>query len=863
MHNYLCHSPLIRIVSLPLVLLLLVPACARCAATAEQEREPIARSGVLDHRKLLEAQTFWDNRDWDWYDRNIPFFQSPDPDIDTTYYYRWELVTKHLTYGSPDTGYVYTEFIDRPFWSGRYGSISCAAGHHLYEVRWLHDRRYAQDYARYWFHTQGAQPRRYSCWLADAVWAVQAAQGDRAFAIALLPDLVRNYQAWEKERFDEKAGLFWQAGHDDGMEYNIHSRQSQDLMRGAPGYRPTLNSYMWADARAIERIARLAGDTKTANEYAAKAAGIKANLQKQLWDPKRHFFFHKYREDEQRDGFVVKADSLSEQTGRFAGSGRGREEIGFVPWQFNLPDAGYESAWQFLMDPTRFYDNFGPTTAERDDPMYHLSPTCCWWSGQSWPYATTQTLEGMANLLNNYKQNQVTRADYYKLLRIYALTHRKDGKPYIAEAANPDTGSFKGHDSYNHSEHYFHSAYCDLIITGLAGLRPRADDVLEVNPLAPEQWDYFALDHVLYHGHEIAIVWDRNGSHYGRGAGLHVLVDGNVVAGAPKIGKLTAKLPAVVLPEQPRAINYAVNNDLSYYPRAIASYTNPKTPLAKVNDGNYWYTASPPNRWTCEGSGQTTDWCGIDFGIARPIDTVKLYVLDDGDDITAPLSLKLEYFDGRSWQPVPGARQTPAPPRGHCVNAFRFPLLHATKLRAVMTHGEHTWCGLSEFEAWGPGTLPITPAPEPPGSLATNRSGKGFPAASASFTSPYDSVKEANDGVVQFSPTPRNRWTAYGSPNKSDWLQIDFGSPKKIGRVVLDLYDDGGGVQAPAEYNLQLWDGNSWKDIRDQKKSPRLPTGGQANTTTFPPVKTNKLRVIFTHKGDSRAGLTEIEAWEK
>ena len=99
-----------------------------------------APAQVLDKQKLLDAQTFWDNRDWDWYKTNIPFFESADADLDTTYYYRWELVTKHLTYGSPDSGYSFTEFIDRPFWSGAYGSISCPAGHQLYEVRWLEDQ---------------------------------------------------------------------------------------------------------------------------------------------------------------------------------------------------------------------------------------------------------------------------------------------------------------------------------------------------------------------------------------------------------------------------------------------------------------------------------------------------------------------------------------------------------------------------------------------------------------------------------------------------------------------------------------------------------------------------------------------------
>ncbi|HEY8503936.1 MAG TPA: hypothetical protein VIL46_05100, partial [Gemmataceae bacterium] len=70
-----------------------------------------ARADVLDKPKLLDAETFWGNRDWDWYRANIPFFECPDADVTTTYYYRWEVVTKHLTYGSPQTGYTFTEFI--------------------------------------------------------------------------------------------------------------------------------------------------------------------------------------------------------------------------------------------------------------------------------------------------------------------------------------------------------------------------------------------------------------------------------------------------------------------------------------------------------------------------------------------------------------------------------------------------------------------------------------------------------------------------------------------------------------------------------------------------------------------------------
>src|SRR5439155_18764384 len=63
-----------------------------------------SQSALLNKQELLERENFWDNRDWDWYKENIPFFECPDAEINTTYYYRWELVTKHLTYGSPKSG---------------------------------------------------------------------------------------------------------------------------------------------------------------------------------------------------------------------------------------------------------------------------------------------------------------------------------------------------------------------------------------------------------------------------------------------------------------------------------------------------------------------------------------------------------------------------------------------------------------------------------------------------------------------------------------------------------------------------------------------------------------------------------------
>lgn len=826
---------------------------------------------VLDARKLLAEQDFLVNRDYDWYERHIPFFDSPDEEIDKTYYYRWELVTRHFVYGNPNHGYAFTEFSNRPFWSGAYGTIACPAGHQINEVRWLRDPRYVRDFVRFWMRHPGAQPRNYSFWAADAAWAAHQVQPNDPFITDLLDDLLRNYGEWEKKCWVEEMGLFWQTGHDDGMEFDINAQQTKDILRGGQSLRPSFNAYMWADAVAISRIAKLKGDGATAEVFAAKAARIKSQLEKLLWDPQREFFFPMSNQEHEKDGHVVKKHTLTYQSGKFAGSMNGRELHGYVPWAFNLPGPGFEDAWQFLTDEYFFKAPFGPTSVERHDPQFVLKDGCCWWSGQSWPFATTQTLKAMANLLHHYRQDHVDRADYAELLHTFAISHRKDGKPYIAEALNPFDGSWKGHDMENRSEHYFHSGFTDLVITGLAGIQTSETGTLVVDPLVPENWDYFALDRVAYHGHEISVIWDKTGERYQAGKGLQVLVNGKQAAASPGLGKLVVQLPAVkVIPVDANPpMNYAVNNDGDYYPRYQASHVHPRSSLAMLSDGQYRYDIRPVNRWTAVDSPNASDWVEVDFGTPRPIDTVKLYVLDDGEKsefgkVAPPSAIRLEHWDGSAWKPVPGIKASSDAPVGRRPHVLTFPVLKIARLRAVLTHAEGSRSGLTEFEAWGPGVKPYEAAPPPAGNLAFNRSGEGFPKASASHSDIYGGLPpRAIDGKIIFEATPMNRWTCYGSPNPTDFYEVDFGKPVKVSRAVLHLYDDRGGVQAPGDYRIEGWNGHEWQAMAEQVKSPANPTGGMANVVTFTPAEVGKLRVVFTHKGQARSGMTEFEVWEK
>jgi len=827
---------------------------------------PSSPAQVLDKSEQLTAQDFWVNRDFDWYKANIPFFECPDDEIVTTYYYRWELVTRHICYGSPNSGYSFTEFANRPFWSGRYGAIACPSGHQFYDIRWLRDPIYARDYLRYWFHTPGAQPRKYSSWMADSAWATHRVHPNKEFIVDLLPDLTKNYQEWQRRQWVPGMGLYWQLGHDDGMEFDINARQTRDILRGGQSLRPSFNAYMWADARALARITRLAGDDRTASEYSERAALIKKHVQERLWDPKRQFFFPMSNQRHEKDGHVIEKHTLTYASGKHAGSPHGRELHGYVPWAFGMPDAGYEEAWKFLMDPDYFYADFGPTTVERNDPMFLLKDGCCWWSGQSWPFATTQTLKAMARVLQDYEQDHISRRDYVKQLNIFSVSHRKDGRPYIAEALSPFTGSWRGHDMHNRSEHYFHSGFVDLVITGLCGLRPRDDDKIVLQPLIPDSWSWFALDDVPYKGHRLTIVWDKVGSRYGHGPGLHLFVDGKKHKTSADAKLLEATLPSVkeVPLQRVRPINYAVNNDGDYYPRYTASFVGARSSLSMLSDGQFRYDIRPSNRWTSDGSPDGSDWVEVDLGTPRPIHTVRLYLLDDGEKVVPPKSYELEHLVGETWKPVPGQKRSPARPAGRRPNMVTFETVKIRKLRVRFVHSDGGKTGLTEIETWGPGKLPYVAPPPPAGNIAFNRGPDGFPKATASHSDRYGGTPEkAIDGRINYQPNPVNRWTSYGSPNKTDWLQVDFGEPKAFARVELLIYDDRGGVQPPESYRIQFWDGDKWRNVNQPTYQPKQPRGSMANSVRFDRVTAPKMRVEFTHKGRARSGLTEIEIWRE
>lgn len=494
------------------------------AAAGAAETPPVLRAEAFGHHiakfNAMEPEVvvnFVPNAQaWDWLRRNVPRFECPDAGVEEIYWFRWWALRKQLRQDPASGRFVFGEFINRA------RPVSSAFGHHLMEGRWLRNQKFHDDYVLYWLRGKAGQPQdhfhRFSQWAQYALWSRWLVTQDTAALTGLLDDLVADYRKWEADQM-RPDGLFWNHDVRDAMEESISGG------RKVKNVRPTISSYMYGNATALAAIARLAGRTELAAEFDTRAAGLRRLVQATLWNKDLGFF-----------------GSVDEALAPIAV----REEIGFIPWYFHLPEPGrgFEAAWKQLTDETGFKAPFGITTAERRHPQFRTHGTgTCEWDGAVWPFATSQTLTALGNVLRDYPQDAVTARDWFDAFLTYTRSHHYDGLPYIGEYLDEKTGAWlKGRDP--RSYYYNHSTYADLLITGLVGLRPRADDTLEVAPLLPAgTWDWFCLDGVRYHGRDLTVLWDKDGKRYGRGAGLQVLVDGKLLVRSERLERVTAKLP--------------------------------------------------------------------------------------------------------------------------------------------------------------------------------------------------------------------------------------------------------------------------------------------------------------------------------
>lgn len=667
------------------LLVFILPVFLLCCGKADKMPEP-------DRQKL--AQEYY-KEDAQWYLDNVPFFECSDKELEQVYHYRWKMYKAHLR-NTGDNHFVITEFINHVAWDrDPFCTINAASMHHIYEGRWLKDDRYMNGYINYLFR-DGGNNRRYSESVADAAYARFLVNADTAFLFKQLDSMQYSYEQWA-DHWDSSKQLYYIPAMPDATEYTIASIDASGGTAGFDGgdaFRPTINSYMYANAMAIATIAAMKGDMAVNKEYLQKATAIKNNIEQQLWNDSLQHFTDRFKQDNQ---YVHYWDFI-----------RGRELAGMIPWYFNLPSntKKFNAAWRHVIDTSHLLGQYGLRTNEPSYEHYfkqfviYMGQRGSQWNGPSWPYQTSQVLTGMANMLNNYRQDVITTTDYLKLLRQYTKQHYlPDGTINLVENYDPNLGGPIVY--YYWSNHYNHSSYNNLIISGLCGIRPSAGDTLDINPLVDNSIDYFYLSDIHYHGHKLSVIYDKDGNKYNTGKGLSVFVDGKRVTLIKKDNKYRIVVgKAVITPVARLPVNHALNIERKGYPVPSASVnTDPDTSLYQAVDGRIWYFTEITNRWTSLGSASATDWYATDFGQPKEISSVKVYLFADGKTYAVPGSVTIEYQSGDKWLAVKMKEQKPAILAGNTVNVFSFEKITATKIRLTFKHGAGQ-VAISEVECY-------------------------------------------------------------------------------------------------------------------------------------------------------------------
>lgn len=448
-----------------------------------------------------------------WLTANVPAFTGP-VEIQKQYWHRaTDIVKKNLFRVGEGRLQDWTMAEGR--WTSTWfpNVISYGAGHQVRELRWLRDPQYVRGFINTWcanLKPDGVFPNyirpteigtgQYTDWIASTAWDAHCVQPDAESLARWADALKKNVDGWLDVYDADHDGLLLVDSHWwTGMEWQPSffyfngfdaEKQEQHLER------VDLTAYVYGDARNLARVLATLGDEAGADHYNGVANAIRDATASVLWDS-AHQFFYSVAPDTHEKAMV-------------------KEVIGVYPFYFSMFDgvdgSRFLGAWTSILNPDEFWTPWPVASASMECPAYSQDELFagkrvggCMWNGPTWPHANSIVLSAMAETLREFPQSPLRTADLFSLFQSYTLAqfYKQDLKfPWTGEYYNGLNGDWR-----TEQRDYNHSTYIDLLIADIAGLRPRADAILELHPLIDPSMGPFIIDGIRYHGHDITIAW--------------------------------------------------------------------------------------------------------------------------------------------------------------------------------------------------------------------------------------------------------------------------------------------------------------------------------------------------------------------
>jgi len=427
----------------------------------------------------------------DFFQKEVPVFRCSDKRLSQLWYFRWYLLRIHT---ATITNQSHQPVVLEHRRTGPIITPRCTPPI-VRDLKWACDPFWAEGHLSEATHKQPSNDQPFTDGLlgAHALWEAYKLSGQRRLLERLYTPFCQQMRHRLQLHDPNNNGLWGVSDH-----------------KQTPPKSVMTSVYTYLDLHALARMADVLKNPKEARDWMQRAERTRQAIRSQMWDVKDHFFYD----------IAVPNDPKPARTKR---------ATGFTPFLGNIAGHEHLAAFEYLLDPEKFYLPFPIPTISKNETSF--DPTSNW-NGAAQPAITCQVLDAFANAAKQHAPNlRKKAADLITVCVNNLFAPHLDFFEYY----NPLTGQ-----PLSKSRDYLGASWIDLIVRHVVGFAPRADGKIELNPLPP-CYDWFELRNVQYQGHSLDITWRCPTATQPANipSGYMLSIDGTVVAHANQATQLT------------------------------------------------------------------------------------------------------------------------------------------------------------------------------------------------------------------------------------------------------------------------------------------------------------------------------------
>ncbi|GAA4471864.1 Ig-like domain-containing protein [Phytohabitans houttuyneae] len=522
------------------------------SATLPRTVEAYHRYAALPPAEAVRTGITAFNRQWA---QDVPYIDVPDPALEKAIVYRW-WGERYNSLDANASGYAYQYPTTIEGVNLYQNSVALTQPMHLQDTKWLRTPYLPYGQILNIGELSGSSAfldspghtswnNHYSQYIGTAGLEAYNVHGGGKDVASKFAHYFEGDGAGQLEHYDGNNDklIAYDTNYMPGNDADAITFGFPKANAGAPGARTIErpeSAYVWGAFDAARQLYQIGGaEQAKVDQMAASANGIRDAVLGRLWSPDTRMFLA---------GTSHGATSAATSNGRANPLPESARTL--IPSkESNLYDVYAQNLipfdqWQTYVDGFRFLtygDNFPIfpfyTANQYDRAAYGIGG-----SNNFSNINFTVQYRGVRSALRHYdpEQKYINPAYAKRLLdwMAWSIYPNADLRaPNQAEYYSNWNPTAKTYNR-NNPNHVMLGNMNYIFIEDMAGIQPRSDDKIELWPIT-FGYDHFMANNLRYHGQDVTIVWDPDGTKYGLGAGYSLFVNGQKKVTTDKLGKLT------------------------------------------------------------------------------------------------------------------------------------------------------------------------------------------------------------------------------------------------------------------------------------------------------------------------------------